>query len=251
MFLRRQPRQTIVVTGLGLVSSLGADRESVWAAVRQGASGVRSLAGLEAIPDHLFIGAPADIALEQPGQLKAIALAQRAAAEAIRDAQIDLAAVDLDRFGCAVSGHMGDTGWVREHLGLPHPDGQGAVAWWRQWMPNTACTLVANRFGLAGPRLCHSTACASGLIDILAAVRAIQDGQCELALAGSAEAFHPLFAAGFHAMKVLAHHADPCQACRPFDRGRNGFVMGEGAAMFVLERLDHALARGARIYAEL
>ncbi|HEX3654258.1 MAG TPA: beta-ketoacyl-[acyl-carrier-protein] synthase family protein [Pirellulales bacterium] len=251
MSLRRQPCQTIVVTGVGLVSSLGADRESVWGAVRKGASGVRSLAGLEGIPDHLLIGAPADIAVEQPGQLKVIALAQRAAAEAIHDAQFDIPSLDLDRFGCAISGHMGDTGWVREHLGLPHPDGPDAVAWWRQWMPNTACTAVANHFGLAGPRLCHSTACASGLIDVLAAMRAIQDGQCEMALAGSADAFHPLFAAGFHAMKVLAHHADPRQACRPFDRGRNGFVMGEGAAMFVLERLDHALARGARIYAEL
>jgi 3-oxoacyl-(acyl-carrier-protein) synthase len=118
-------------------------------------------------------------------------------------------------------------------------------------MPNTACSVVANQYGFGGPRICHSVACASGLIDVLSAVRSIQDCQCDIALCGSAEAFHPLFAAGFHQMKVLAHHEDPTQACRPFDSRRQGFVMGEGSAMFVVERLSHALHRGARIYAEL
>jgi 3-oxoacyl-(acyl-carrier-protein) synthase len=83
------------------------------------------------------------------------------------------------------------------------------------------------------------------------AVRSIQDNQCDLALAGSSEAIHPLFAAGFHNMRVLADHADPSQACRPFDVHRSGFVMGEGAAMFVIERLSHAHRRGAPIYAEI
>jgi 3-oxoacyl-(acyl-carrier-protein) synthase len=99
--------------------------------------------------------------------------------------------------------------------------------------------------------MAHSTACSSGLVDILSAVRAIQDGQCDAALAGSAEFIHPLFAAGFHRMGVLAYHSDPQQACRPFDVQRQGFVMGEGAAIFVLERLSHALARRALIYAEI
>jgi 3-oxoacyl-(acyl-carrier-protein) synthase len=134
--------------------------------------------------------------------------------------------------------------------GLELPLAAERVPWWEQWMPNTACSMVANRYGLYGPRLCHSVACASGLIDILAAVRSIRDGQCDIALAGSAEGIHPLFAAGFQQMKVLAYHDDPKQAARPFDSDRRGFVMGEGAAMFVIERLGHALARGATIYAE-
>jgi 3-oxoacyl-(acyl-carrier-protein) synthase len=111
--------------------------------------------------------------------------------------------------------------------------------------------MVARDYDLRGPRLSNSTACASGTIAILKALRAIRDDQCDIALAGSSEAIHPLFAAGFYNMGVLADHADPTQACRPFDRARNGFVMGEGAAMFVLERLSHARARGAAIYAEV
>ena len=121
----------------------------------------------------------------------------------------------------------------------------------QQWLPNTACSVVANQHGLYGPRLCHSTACASGVVDFLSAVRAIRDEQCDIALAGSGEAIHPLFAAGFQQMRVLANHDDPKRACRPFDSTRDGFVMGEGAAMFVLERLSHALERKARIYAEV
>ena len=183
--------------------------------------------------------------------MKPIALLQRVAAEAIEDAQIDWADIDRNRFGCGISGHMGDAGFIPEYRGMAHELAPGSVPWWHQWLPNTACSMVANRLGLWGPRLCHSTACASGLVDILAAARSIQDNQCDIALAGSAEAIHPLFAAGFHQMRVLASHDDPRQACRPFDSQRNGFVMGEGAALFVLERLSHAMARNARIYAEI
>jgi len=244
-------REPIVITGIGMVASVGGDRESVWQAVQRGESGARSLSGLPAIPDGLMIGAPVDIPLEHPGQLKGIALCQQTAQEALLDAEVNLASVDLDRFGCAISGQMGDTSWVGTRLGLPSESGAGDVPWWQQWLPNSACSMVANRFRLAGPRLSHSVACASGLIEVLSAIRAIRDSQCDIALAGSAEAFHPLFAAGFRQMKVLAEHDDPRQACRPFDVDRRGFVMGEGAAMFVVERQSHALARGAPIYVEL
>lgn len=243
-------REPIVITGIGMITSIGNTRETTWAALRRGRSGVRRLDGLDGIPDGLLIGAPVDIEPDYPGQLKVIALARRAAAEALSDSRIDLDDVDLERFGCAISGHMGDTGFVPEHHGLTQYLRAG-VPWWHQWMPNTACWTVASEYGLTGPRICHSVACASGLVDILAAVRSIRDGQCDIALAGSAEAFHSLFAAGFHQMRVLAHHDDPTQACRPFDSQRSGFVMGEGSAMFVLERLSHAIRRGAKIYAEL
>jgi 3-oxoacyl-(acyl-carrier-protein) synthase len=99
--------------------------------------------------------------------------------------------------------------------------------------------------------MCHSTACASSLVSFLTAVRSIQDGQCDLALAGGGDAIDALFAAGFKQMRALAESTDPATACRPFDRQRNGFVLGEGAGLFVIERLGHALRRGTRIYADV
>jgi len=248
---RRSDREPIVITGIGMIASVGRDRESVWRAVQRGQSGVRSLRGMPGIPDDLLLAATVDVPLGRRGELKAITLLHIAAAEAMADSRVKLNVVDRDRFACAISGHMGDTGFVVEQLGLQHMIDPAGVPWWQQWMPNTGCSSVANRFGLYGPRICHSTACASGLIDVLAAVRAIEDNKADIALAGSAEAIHPLFAAGFHRMGVLAHHDDPAQACRPFDSRRSGFVMGEGGALFVIERLSHAVRRGARIYAEI
>lgn len=248
--IRRASTEPVVITGIGMISSVGNDRESVWQAVQRGKSGIRALSGIPLIPDGLLIGAPVDIAADRPRRMKVISLSQISAAEALRDSRIDLSAIDRTRFGCAISGHMGDTGVLDyRHDSKLYDSRPNAIPWWEQFFPCTACDMVANEHGLLGPRICHSTACASGLIDILAAVRAIEDGQCDVALAGSAEAIHPLFAAGFMRMNVLAYHDDPSQACRPFDRERSGFVMGEGAAMFVVERLGHALARGARIYA--
>ena len=243
--------EPVVITGIGMITSVGEGRESGWKAIREGLSGVRRVNGLEGVPEGLVIGAPVSIPSEYPGQLKVVAMALKAAREALDDANVDLARLDGDRFGCAISQHMGDTTGIRR-IKLPEaPEAVSEKFWWQQVLPNTACWTVANRFGLNGPRFCHSAACASGLIDVLAAVRSIQDAQCDVALAGSADAFHPLFAAGFRKMGVLAHHDDPTQACRPFDAARNGFVMGEGAAMFVLERLSHAMGRGASIYAEV
>jgi 3-oxoacyl-(acyl-carrier-protein) synthase len=246
-----EPLEPVVITGIGLVTSVGTQREDVWKAVRSGASGVRNLEGLMGIPVGLLQGAPADVAPEYPGQLKVISLTQHATREALADAQVDLENIDRANFGCALSAHMGDTAWVNEKIHREDLLGNYARPWCEQFFPLTACTSVAQRYGLGGPLLAHSTACASGMIDILGAVRMIQDGQCDIALAGGAEAFHPVFAAGFYQMRVLAHHDDPTQACRPFDRNRQGFVMGEGGAVFVLERESHARARGAVPYAQI
>lgn len=251
MSRRDSQHDPVVITGIGLMASVGDDRESVWRGVREGRSAMRRLTGLPGIPDGMLIGAPVEIELEAPDQLKVLALCDRVAAEALEDAQIAPGRIAPHRIGCAVSAHVGDTRYCAEQLGLQSLYPPTTIPWWEQWLPNTACVRVANHHRLYGPRLSHSTACASGLIEVLMSVRAIQDGQCDLMLAGSAEVFHPIFAAGFHQMRVLAYHDDPRQACRPFDLNRQGFVMGEGAAMFVLERLSHAQKRGVPIYAEI
>jgi len=234
-----------------MIASVGDTREQVWRAVRQGRSGVRSLRGLKGIPDDLMLAATVDLPRSSPTRLKAIDLCHHAAAEAMADAGVFRNRIDRERFGCMISGHMGDTRYVYEQLGHQPEQQPNGPPWWAQWLPNTGCSEIADRYQLRGPRLCHSTACASGLVEVLSAVRAIEDGQCDIALAGSGEAIDPLFAAGFRKMRVLAYDDDPQRACRPFDRNRQGFVMGEGAAMFVIERLSHAMKRGARIYAEI
>jgi len=240
----------VVITGIGMITSVGADRESTWSAISEGRTGVRRPTPQDGVPDHLNLAATVNVAPEIPHELKVIQIARIAADEAISDSGIQLDQIASNRCGCAVSGHMGDWRWLREQHGVEQPSDEG-VSNWEQFLPNSGCWNLATRFGLYGPRICHSTACASGLIDIMSAVRAIQDHQCDMALAGSAEAIDPLFAAGFSRMRVLASGDDPSLGCRPFHRDRAGFVMGEGAAMFVLERLSHAHARGAKIYAEV
>jgi 3-oxoacyl-(acyl-carrier-protein) synthase len=244
-------REPVVITGMGLIASVGQDRESVWQAVRQGRSNFRFLRGLRGIPDDQFIGATVDLERPRSGQHKAILLSERAADEAVRDAQLDLSRVDPESFGCTLSGFFGDAGWFEEKYGAAASRGAGSVPWWHQWLPNTACSLVAEKYRCWGPRLSHSTACASSLISVMSAVNAIRDRQCDIALAGGADVICPIFVAGFHQMRVLAVDDEPNRACRPFDRSRKGFVFGEGAAVFVVERLGHALRRGARIYAEI
>jgi 3-oxoacyl-(acyl-carrier-protein) synthase len=241
----------IVITGIGLITSAGHDRETAWTAVREGVSRISKLTGMPGIPDDLFLGATVEVEGDFPGQLKNISLSRLTAQEALADSQLEWQRIDPDRFGCSICAHMGDIDFVAEALGRFDMIPRGKGPWWEQWLPNTACSVVANEFNLRGPRLSNSTACASGTIAVFMAMRAIADGQCDIALAGSSQAIHPLLAAGFHNMRVLAYHDDPSQACRPFDAHRSGFVMGEGAGMLVLERLSHALDRQAPIYAEL
>ena len=239
--------ESVVITGIGLIASVGSNREAVWNAVRQGSTGIKKVTPGKGVPPWLSVAATVDDPVHER-ELKSVELARHAASEAIRDARVDFRDVDRDRFACAISAHMADTRWIANRHGLVSSRG---VQNWDRFLPNAGCSAIANQFGLFGPRLCHSTACASGIIDFITAVRNIQDGHADMALAGSGEGIDSLFAAGFKKMRVLSEADDPSQACLPFDRNRNGFVMGEGAAMLVVERLSHALARNATIYAEV
>lgn len=236
----------VAITGVGLITSTGGDRESAWRAAQAGRTAVARVRGVPDLPDDLVIGAVVDLGETVEHKLKVIEINERVVAEATADSGLDLAAMDRTRVGCAVSAHYGDSGYFSSE---PRPP--GAPAWWEQFFPDTACSRIAAQYDLHGPTIAHSTACSSGLVDFLAAARRIRDGHADVMFASSAEAIDPLFAAGFHRMRVLAEHDDPRAACRPFDRDRRGFVMGEGGAAFVLERLDHALARGATIYGEV
>jgi 3-oxoacyl-(acyl-carrier-protein) synthase len=237
-----EPSEPVVITGIGMVTPLGMDRESSWQAIRAGRSGLRSVT----LADGLVVcGGPIPTPrVDEPEWVHQIA--QRACEEAVRDARLELDRLDRDRAGCVVGG----SGPPSEHTLSSILAGSGQ--YWAQAMPDQAAARVSGRYGLYGPSLSPAAACATGLIAVLRAADSIQDGSCDVMFAGCADASLDRFTvSGFRSLRVLAEDANPQAAVRPFDRRRQGFAIGEGAAMFVLERLSHALARRAPIYAVL
>jgi 3-oxoacyl-[acyl-carrier-protein] synthase II len=249
----------VVITGVGMGASLGSSREQVWQAIQSGRSGIRLTEARDRIgPLRLPCGMvdwlePSGTrSPNQPHSLKSIRLAVHAGAEALEDAGIDWSRVDRGRFACSVAAQFGDIGYCYlseqdRPMGAESPH----TGWQQEFLPSSVSDCVANQFGLYGPRLCYATACASGIVSLLSAARMIQSDQADMALAGASDAVAELILSSFYRMGVLARGEDPATACRPFDVDRGGFVMGEGAALMVLERRSHAIARGATIYAEI
>lgn len=250
--LLRRKVDPIVITGVGIAASLGDTREKVWKAVQEGRSGVRLTTADDGVGQLRLPCAMADWLPEGDRRLRSIRLCRTAANEAIDDADIDWRTVDRGRFACSLAAQFGDIGYLylneeerrADPILLEH-------AWHREFLPSSVSDTVAGELGLYGPRLCYATACASGVVSLLSAARMIEGGQADFALAGAADAVTEIILASFYRMGVLAEANDPATACRPFDRDRAGFVMGEGAALMVLEKRSHALARGAKIYAEI
>jgi 3-oxoacyl-[acyl-carrier-protein] synthase II len=270
------PAHRVVVTGIGLVTPLGADRETTWQRLLTGATATRWLddaAIIQALPAPIA-GAPAarwdadaETARRQDAEvgqeaLKSVsvvgepivALAVRAAEESLADSQLELAAVDRRRVGCVVGTSKGGLRTFAQAFQARNGrhDGQISPDWWLQFLPNAPAALLANRFDLQGPLLCPVAACATGLTSLARGAGLIRDGHCDVVLAGSTDAsLLPAVLASFRRLGVLARgFDDPASACRPFDRHRTGFVIGEGAAVLIFERLEHALARRAHPYAE-
>jgi 3-oxoacyl-(acyl-carrier-protein) synthase len=243
----------IVITGVGITASIGPSREIVWQNIQLGKSGIRRTEASDEVGSLRKPCGMVDWLPPDRTSLKSIRLTHCAAAEALTDATLDWKNIDRNRFACSISAQFGDIGYhylapeVRDTL---EPD-KHQHRWWDEFLPSTVVGSVANRFQLMGPRLCHTTACASGLVSTIVAGRMIRDGQADYALCGAGDAVTELVYTAFNRMGVLADCDDASQACRPFDVDRNGFAMGEGAAMMVLEKRSTAIARNAKIYAEL
>jgi 3-oxoacyl-(acyl-carrier-protein) synthase len=240
----------VVITGIGMVTAVGHDRESSWRGVKLGRNGVRKLCGVPGLPDGLLLAATVEHMPPDVRGDRNYPLALAAAREAIDDCELDLGDVDCTRIGTSYGTCGGPTPWMADEFRRRQRKA-AVVPWWENLYLASPAARVADDLGLLGPRLCNSTACATGTIATLNAYKAIRDGQCDKALAFGAQTIHPILAAGFYNMRVLAKADDPAAACRPFDANRSGFVMGEGGAALMLERLSDARARGARIYAEL
>jgi 3-oxoacyl-[acyl-carrier-protein] synthase II len=254
-------RRRVVVTGLGCVSPMGADAASTWAAVAAGRSGVAALRSFDAADLSVRIAAECDPAVGPqslpPKEARRLdrctRLALVAAEEAVADAAWTDGAVDPARTAVVVGTSIGGIATLLEgHDALrdrgPRRIGPFVVP---MTLPNMTAGFVSMHWGLRGPIGCPVGACASGAQAIATAARLIERGDADAALAGGTEAaILPLVVAGFAAMRALSiRNHDPARASRPFDRARDGFVMGEGAAIVVLEAEEVARARAARVRA--
>jgi len=256
---RGRPR--VAVTGLGVKSPAGNDVASFWETVLAGRS---MAANIERFDTSDL---PVRFACEVKGFDGAEYLGPKEVRRVDRNAQLGFAA-GIDAFRDA-----GDTGADPARCAVVAGVGIGGLATLEEqekvliergptrvtpflvpmMMPNAAPAIVAMELGWTGPNICIATACAAGTHAVGEGARLIRDGTADVVLAGGAEAVvTPIAIAAFARMGALSgRHDDPASASRPFDVDRDGFVMGEGAAFLVLERLDRALARGARIYGEV
>jgi 3-oxoacyl-[acyl-carrier-protein] synthase II len=254
----------VVITGMGVVSPVGNDLDTFWNRLTNGVSGIRHIQHFDVAAYDCRIGGevrdfdpkpffknPKDI--RRTDRFAQMALA--AAKMAMQDAGVDLERLDRDRFGVNVSSGIGGLKTLEDQHSTLLNKGPSRVSAFTipMLISNMASGLISMEFGLKGPNLCIVTACATSNNAIGESWRIIKFGDADIFLAGGAEAsIIPIGLAGFAAMKALSTRNDePERASRPFDRDRDGFVMGEGAGIMVVEELEHAKARGAKIYCEL
>jgi 3-oxoacyl-[acyl-carrier-protein] synthase II len=256
-------QRRVVITGVGAVTPIGHTREGLWQGVLRGKSGVRRVSAFDVSGYRSQVAAEVmdfDAApyLDRK-QLKRLdrysQFALCAAKMAVTDAELHFEAEALERVGVCMGSALGGMLTAEEQHGAFAARGLGAVS------PMLAVTVfgaaascnIAIEFGVTGPNTANCNSCAAGTIAIGDAMRFIQHGEAEVMLAGGAEApIAPLCFGSFSIIRAMSkRNHDPERACRPFDKGRDGFVMGEGAAMLVLEDAIHAERRGAHIYAEI
>ncbi|MDJ0849164.1 MAG: beta-ketoacyl-ACP synthase II [Myxococcota bacterium] len=255
-------RRRVVVTGLGCVSPLGVGVEATWRAAIEGRSGVRAIDGFDtsAFPVRIAGQVDGEIPFGDLPDKEArrfdrvILLALGASLEAWQGSGLD-GAVDPTRAGVAIGSGIGGLGTLESsHLALVEKGPRRVSPFTIPMIiGNMPAGVVAIRLGLRGPNLCQVSACSTGSHNIGEAARLIERGDADVMLAGGSEAANtPLALAAFASMRALSTRNDaPAAASRPFDQSRDGFVIGEGAAVLVLEAEEYARARGAEIHAEL
>lgn len=253
----------VVITGMGVISPVGLDVPTFWRSLVDGRSGISELdlAGVENVP----VKTAAQVRDFDPLQVLDRKEARRldrfchfavaASAEAVRQSRLDFSTLDPWRAGVIIgSGVGGLETMAAEYRKLYLGGGPERISplFIPMMIANMAAGKVSMIYGAKGSNLCVTTACASGTHAIGEAFRAIRHGYLDVCLAGGAEApITPIALAGFDNMRALSRSADLNRASIPFDRERDGFVIGEGAGILVLESLEHALARGAEPLCEL
>ena len=255
-------KKRVVVTGMGVISPIGNNVEEFWKGIVEEKIGFAPITSFDTSNYKCKLAAQVkDFKPEEYMDKKAARrmepfcqYAVAAAGEAIRDAGLVMEQEDPYRVGCAIGSGIGSLqAMEREHIRLLEK-GPSRVA--PMLVPlmisNMAAGNVSIAYGLKGKSINVVTACATGTNSIGEAFRTIQYGDADVMVAGGTEgSVTPIGIAGFQALTALSDSEDPARCSIPFDKDRNGFVMGEGAGVVVLEELEHALARGAHIYAEV
>lgn len=256
-------KRRVVVTGTGMLSPLAASVEGTWQRMMRGESGIAEIVGFDASTyTTRFAGEVTDFTLEPYLTSKDarkmdtfIQYGLVAGHQAVEDAGLDLERLDMTRCGVAVGSGIGGLAMIeKNHVELLEKGVRRVSPF---FVPGSIINMISGnlaiRLGFKGPNIAITTACTTGTHNIGYAARTIAYGDADLMLAGGAEqACTPLGISGFNACKALStRNDDPQGASRPWDTGRDGFVLGDGAGVMVLEEYEHAKARGANILAEL
>jgi len=253
----------VVITGLGMVSPLGIGVEKTWQALVQGKSGVARITKFDPTGFDTQIAAEVkDFVPENFMEKKEIKrmdifiqYAMASAMMALEDAQLPITPQNADRVGVVVGAGLGGLTTIESFHKILMEKGPGRISpfFIPALIVNEAPGQISIRFGAKGPNSSVVTACATGNHNIGDAWRMIQRGDADAIIAGGVEAtITPLAVSGFNAMKALStRNHEPEKASRPFDKDRDGFVMGEGCGIIILEEMKRALDRGAKIYAEI
>lgn len=252
----------VVITGMGTVNPLANDVKSTWSAVKKGKCGIGPITHFDA--SDLKVKLAGEVKNFDASEILGPKEARRmdvytqyacaAAKEAMEDAGLDMEKENADRCGCIVSSGIGGLNTIATEHGKGEEKGYGKIS--PYFIPmaisNMAAGQIAIMYGLKGMCTSVVTACASSNNAIGDSFHRIRDGYEDVMVCGGAEGVvMPLAIGGFQSMKALCTSEDPNRASIPFDKERHGFVMGEGAGILVIEELEHALARGAKIYAEI
>jgi 3-oxoacyl-[acyl-carrier-protein] synthase II len=256
-------RRRVVVTGLGIVSPVGNDVPSAWANLTAGKSGVRRITHFDASTFRTQIAGEVrdfDVATyispkEARRMDQFIHYGIAASVQAIKDSGLEITDANRERIGCMVGSGIGGLPMIEENHSELMSRGARRISPFL--IPGSIINMISGNlsimYGLKGPNLAIVTACTTGLHSIGEAGRLIEYGDADVMIAGGAEAtVCPLGIGGFASMQALSvRNDDPATASRPFDKDRDGFVLGEGAGVMVVEDYEHARARDARIYCEL
>lgn len=256
-------KRRVVITGLGCVSPIGNSVDELWRSLMAGRSGVASITRFDAsglatrfAAEVRDFDAGAYISAQESRHMDSfIQFGLAAAIQAISDSGLIVDESNADRIGVMVGSGIGGLPLIED----THTDvlSRGVRRINPFFIPGTIVNMIAGhlsiRFGLKGPNLAMATACSTGVHCIGVATRLIQYGDADAMVAGSSEStVSPLGIGGFNAARALStRNDDPATVSRPWDRDRDGFVLGEGSGVVVLEEYEHAVRRGAKIYAEI